>query len=94
MLTKCSFDSNINKHDYYSGRDSMKNFCKNLKEHVTKITNFKRLRMIPSTEKENKSYHERKLYYICRNKFNRDIEMYWKVRDQDHYFEKYGSAAV
>ena len=31
LFSKCSFDSNRNKHDYYRGKDCMKNCCKGLK---------------------------------------------------------------
>ena len=33
-----------------------------------KITYFERLKMLPLTEKENKSYYEQKNCYICKNK--------------------------
>lgn len=39
LLIKISFDNNRNKHDYYSGKGSMENFSKDLKEHVTEIIN-------------------------------------------------------
>ena len=34
LFTQCSFDRNRNKHDYYGGKDCMKNFYKDLREHV------------------------------------------------------------
>ena len=34
----------------------MKNICKDLREHVIKITNFERLKMLLLTEKENKAH--------------------------------------
>ena len=64
---------NVNKPDYYKGKQCMKNFCKDLKNPVTKITNFKRLKILPLTEKDNKSYYKQKHCYICKNKFNSDI---------------------
>ena len=42
----------------------MKNFCKDLREHVTKIINYEKKEMIPLTDKENKSYHKQKPCYI------------------------------
>ena len=40
LLTSCSFDKSENKQTYYRGRDCMKRFCDDLKEHVTRnVTN-------------------------------------------------------
>ena len=47
LFTKCSYDATKNKLDYYRGKDCMKRFCKDLKEHVTKKINYKK----------KKSYH-------------------------------------
>ena len=40
LFTQCLFDSNKIKHDYYWGKECMKNFWKDFKEQVMKITNF------------------------------------------------------
>ena len=37
LCTHCSFDKTKNKLDYYRGEDCMKKFCKDLREHATKI---------------------------------------------------------
>ena len=37
LLTSCSFDKSKNKQTYYRGRDCIKRFCDDLKEHVTRI---------------------------------------------------------
>ena len=37
MFTNCSFDATKNTFDCYRGKDWMEKFCKNLKEHATKI---------------------------------------------------------
>ena len=37
LFTKCSFNTTKNKLDYYRGKDCMEKFCKDLKEHATKI---------------------------------------------------------
>ena len=42
FFTLCSFDATKNKLDYCRGKDCMKNFCNNLKEHATKIINYKK----------------------------------------------------
>ena len=35
------------KHDHYRGKDCMKSFCKDLKEHATKMINYENNTMIP-----------------------------------------------
>ena len=52
----------------------MKNFCEDLKVHVTKIINFEKKEMIPLTVKESKSYHEQNACYIWKKKFSIDDE--------------------
>ena len=37
IFTSCSFDESRNKLNYYRGKDCMKKFCKDLKEHATRI---------------------------------------------------------
>ena len=37
LFTHCSFDVTKSKHEYYRGKDCIKNFCKDLREHSTKI---------------------------------------------------------
>ena len=39
LFTHCSFDATKNKLDCYRGNDCMEKFCKDLKEHATKIIN-------------------------------------------------------
>ena len=39
----------------------MKNFCKGLRKHVMRITDFEKLKVLPLTEKENKSHYKLKL---------------------------------
>ena len=40
LFTNCSFDSAENKLDCYRGKCCMESFCKDLKEHATKIINY------------------------------------------------------
>ena len=68
LITRRSFNSNKCEHfiakkfDYY-----MKNFCKDLREHVMKMTNFERLKLLPLAKKEIKSYHKQKpLLYMLK----------------------------
>ena len=42
LFTHCSFDATKNKLDYYRGHDYMKKFCKDLREHATKIINYEK----------------------------------------------------
>ena len=73
----------------------MKRFCKDLKEHATKIINYEKIEMIPLTDEENKFYKKRKLCYICKKVFSTDDDnkKYHKVRDYCHYAGKYREAA-
>ena len=57
LFTYCSFDVTRNKHDYYRGKDCMKNLCKYLREHATKIIDCEKKQKIPLTNEENQSYH-------------------------------------
>ena len=45
LFTHCSFDTTKNKLDYYRGKNVLKNFCLDLKEHVTKIINHEKKRI-------------------------------------------------
>ena len=58
-----------------------------------KKNNFARLKMLPFTEKENKSYYKQKLCFICKNEFNNDITIHQKIRDHDQYTGKCRGAA-
>ena len=42
LLRHCSFDTTKNKLDYYRGKNCMKNFCLDLREHATKIINYEK----------------------------------------------------
>ena len=48
LFTKCSFDATKNNLDYHREKDSIKNFCLDIKEHLAKIINY---------EKKKKWYH-------------------------------------
>ena len=56
LFTHCSFDLTRNKLDCYRGKDCMERFCKDLKEHATKVINYIKKEMIPLTDEENKSF--------------------------------------
>ena len=42
LFTHCSFDKSKNKLDHYRSKDCMKKFCKDLREHATKIINYEK----------------------------------------------------
>ena len=88
IYTNCSFDKSNNKLSYYRGEDCMKRFCKDLKDHATKIIDFKKKTMIPLTKEEENNYNKENTCYICKKDFNND-----KVRDHCHFTGKYRGAA-
>ena len=73
----------------------MERFCKDLKEHATKIINYQKKEMIPLTDKRSKSYKKQKVCYIYKKGFSTDDDnkKYHKVRDHCHYTGKYRGAA-
>ena len=94
LLTSCSFDKSENKQTYYRGRDCMKRFCDDLKEHVTIITNYEMKPMDLLTEEEKESYKNQEPCNICEKEFctenNKEMR---KVRGHCHYTGKYKGAA-
>ena len=95
MFTHCSFDKTKNKLDYYRGEDCIKKFCKDLREHATKIINYEKKDMTPLTKKEEKHYNKQKVSYVCKKEFNTDDsdKKHHKVKDHCHYTGKYRGAA-
>ena len=61
LFTNCSFDVTKNNLDCYRGKDCMERFCKDLKEHATKITNNEKQEMIPLTNEERKQHRKQKV---------------------------------
>ena len=50
----------------------MERFCKDLKEHTVKIMNYDEKKMVPLTQKQNKSCKEQKVCYACKKGFSND----------------------
>ena len=90
LYTHCSFDKSKNKLDCYKGKDCIKKFCKELREHATKIINYEKKKMIPLTTKEEIDNYKKKICYICKKEFDKTN---YKVRDHCHYTGKYRGAA-
>ena len=44
IFTHCSFDKSKSKLNYYRSEDCMTKFCKDLREHATKIINYEKKR--------------------------------------------------
>ena len=96
IYTNCSFDKSNNKLSYDRGEDCMKRFCKDLKDHATKIIDFKKKTMIPLTKEEEDNYNKENICYICKKEFNNDMtessSLECKVRYHCHFTGKYRGA--
>ena len=66
IFTRCSFDKSKNKLNYYRGKDCMKKFSKDLREHVSKIINYEKKKMILLTTEEKIYHNKQKICYICK----------------------------
>ena len=61
----CSFDNTKNKSYFYSEKNCIEKYCKDLKELGMEIINFKKEEVKPLTNKEIKSYEKQKVCHIC-----------------------------
>ena len=93
ILTSCSFDESKNELNYYRGKNCMKKFCKDLKEHATRIINYKKKKIIILTKEEKLNYNDQQICYICKKEFDKSDKKHHKVRDHCHYTGKYRGAA-
>ena len=82
-----------NKLDYYRGKDCMKKFCKDFREHATKIINYKKKKMIPLTTKEEIYHNKQKICYIYKKEFDTKDKINYRVRDHCHCTGKRRGAA-
>ena len=94
LFTCRSFDTTKNKVDCYRGKNCMKNFCLDLREHVTEIINYEKKEMILLTKKEEKRHNKQKVCYICKKRFSTDYsnKNYFKVKDHCHSTGMYRGA--
>ena len=83
IFTHCSFNESKNKLNYYRGKDCMKKFSKDLREHASKIINYEKKKMIPLTTEEKIYHNKQKICYIYKKEFNNDKKNY-KVRDHKY----------
>ena len=102
IFTSCSFDESRNKLNYYRGKDCMKKFCKDLKEHAARIINYEKKKIIPLTKEEKINYNDQQICYICKKEFEKsdttkssslERKKNYKVRDHCHCTGKYRGAA-
>ena len=93
LFTHCSFDKSKNKLDHYRGKDCMKKFNRDLREHAIKTINCEKKKMTPLTIKEKIYHNEQEICYICKKEFDKNDKKYYKVRDHCHYTGKYRGAA-
>ena len=82
IFTQCSFDQTKNKLDHDRGKDPMKKFFKDLRDHATKIINYEKKKMISLLTEEKIYHNEQEICYICKKEFD---EKNYKVRDHCHY---------
>ena len=102
IFTHCSFNESKNKLNYYRGKDCMKKFSKDLREHASKIINYEKKKIIPLTTEEKIYHSKQKICYICKKEFNNNdtagphslkCKKNDKVKDHWHYTGKYRGAA-
>ena len=74
IFSHCSFNKSKSKVNYYRGEDCITKFCKDLREHATKIINYEKKDMIPLTKKEEENYNNQKVCYICKKKLIKVIK--------------------
>ena len=71
--------------------------CKDLKDHATKVIDFKKKTMTPLTKEEEDNYNKENICYICEKYFNNNTtdssSLERKVRDHFHFKGKYRGAA-
>ena len=79
----------------YRGKNCMKNFCLDLREHATEIINYEKKEIMPLTKEEKKMHWRQKKCYISKKRFSTDDnnQKYHKVKAHGHYTGKYRGAS-
>ena len=95
LFTHYSFDTIKNKLDYYRGKNCMKSFCLDLREHATKKINYEKKERMPLTKEEKEFRSVQIVCHIFKRIFSTDYDnkKYHKVKDHCHYTGKYRGAA-
>ena len=78
------FGSIENKYDTYRVKDCMKKFCGYWREHTMNIIDLKNEVL---TKEQQESFKKTKIYYICREEFEKKYvkdKKFCKVRDHYH----------
>ena len=70
FVTCCSFDKFKNERKYYSGKDSIEIFCKDLKDQAMKMISFEKKEITPLTNEAKKVYEIQKKIVNCHAKNN------------------------
>ena len=52
----------------------MTKFCKDLREHATKIIHYAKKELISLTKKEKENYNNQKVCYICKKEFDKSVK--------------------
>ena len=88
VYTNCAFDKSYNNSSHYRGEDCIRRFCKDLKNHVTRIVDFKRKFITSLTKDEEDGYDKENTCHICMKDLTKD-----KVKDYCYFTGKYRGAA-
>ena len=64
LFTHCLFDTTKNKLAYHRGKNSMKNFCLDLREHATKTINYEKKKEMTPLINEEKNFIVSKTFVI------------------------------
>ena len=88
-----SFDTIKDKLDYYRGKNCMKNFCLDLREHATKIINYEKKEMILLKKEEKDRHNVQNVCHICKKVFSTDYNNKKYHKDHCRYTGKYRGAA-
>ena len=93
-VTYCSFDKSKTEWNYYTGKDCMEIFCKDLTDQAMKIINHEKKKEIILTNEEKESYEKQRICYICEKDFctdknnKKEFKQKQKVRDHCHYYRE------